>query len=495
MGAFNMKLKWFPLIRLVRDGYVCPAMTLLSLVAIIAGVAVIGGIIAGEANVLEISMHFAVFGVPMSVFDDSQDVRELEQIAYQDQLTALRNRRGLIEDVQKQLNNPFKIENRTALLLLDLDRFKFINDTLGHSAGDRMLREISDRLSQLSTDERHCYRLGGDEFVIIWSGGPSFAQVDNFCHELTTALSQPYRIDKSEVEGGGSIGVSWTREADKGLGSILHRADMALYKAKSVSGSAHRFFCEQMEEESKSREVIKSKLREVIFNSEFDLEYQPTVFASDLIVCHYDICTRSHDPILGDFSNPEQLDILKESGLIVQFDRAVLERAMRDMSSWSKSHSVIVHLDSSQLLDPTFTEYFAELLEQNNLNANRFILAFDTLNRSENVRLVELSLDELVTMGVQIASHGFSGDISNFAFGKVLKNSYLILGSSWVKNIAHDESSLELLNNLIRLADCMNLRVILHGVEHAEQVKCLMDYKRLLLKGEIVGTAKQSNEL
>lgn len=491
-----MKLKWFPLDKYMRDGYVCPAMTLLSLVLLTIIGLVVGDFSVPALNTADLDLVLAASGVPISAhiaeISKTNEVQELEQIAYQDQLTGLRNRRGLIEDSMEFFKKPYSKENRSALLLLDLDRFKFINDTLGHAAGDKMLCELANRLRRLSSDHLQCYRLGGDEFVITWANGPSFVQVDEFCEKLIQVLSQPYQIDQSEIEGGGSVGITWARESDDNIGSMLQRADMALYKAKSVSGSAHRFFCEQMEQESRLKQDFKQALRKMIFTADFDLEFQPIAYASDLAFSMYDVTAKSRNPEFGDFSDSQYMEILKETGLIVQFDRAILECAMKTMATWTQRKTVVLHLDSDQLLDPTFTGYIAGLLSEHKLDGHDFVFSFDTLHRSDNSKLMENSLDELISLGIRIASQGFSGDISNFGLGKKLKNTYLILGKNWVKDIAFDDSSYELLTNLVRLADCMNLRVILHGVEHAEQVKCLMEFKRLLVKGDIVGSAKRA---
>lgn len=491
-----MKLKWFPLDQYARDGYVRPAMILLSLFALTVFGLIVGDFFVSAIPQADLNLLLAASGVPISAhiaqMSKDDDVQELEQIAYQDQLTGLRNRRGLIEDARSFFNEPFSKDNRCALMLLDLDRFKFINDTLGHAAGDKMLCELANRLRQLSTDHLKCYRLGGDEFVITWTGGPSFVQVDQFCEKLTRVLSHPYQIDQSEIEGGGSVGITWARESDDNIGALLQRADMALYKAKTVSGSAHRFFCEQMEQESRLKHDFKQALRKMIFTSDFDLEFQPIAYASDLAFSMFDVSAKSRNPEFGDFSDNQYIQILKETGLIVQFDRAILEAAMKTMSTWTQRKTVVLHLDSDQLLDPTFTGYFADLLKEHKLTGHDFVFSFDTLHRSDNAQLMENSLDELIRLGVRIASEGFSGDISNFGLGKKLRNTYLILGKNWVKDIAFDDSSYELLVNLVRLADCMNLRVILHGVEHAEQVKCLMEFKRLLVKGDIVGSAKRA---
>ena len=491
-----MKLKWFPLDKYMRNGDVCPAMTLLSLVALAIIGLIVGDYSMAELNGVNLELVVAASGIPMSAhiaeISKNNEVQELEQIAYQDQLTGLRNRRGLIEDTKIYFKQPYMKDDRCALMLLDLDRFKFINDTLGHAAGDKMLCELAKRLEALSSNQLKCYRLGGDEFVITWTGGPSFVQVDEFCEKLIQVLSQPYQIDQSEIEGGGSVGVTWARESDDNIGTLLQRADMALYKAKTVSGSAHRFFCEQMEQESRLKQDFKQALRKMIFTADFDLEFQPIAYASDLAVTMFDVTVKSRNPEFGDFADGQYMDILKETGLIVQFDRAVLERAMKVMATWTKRNTVVLHLDSDQLLDPTFTGYFAQLLKEHELDGHDFVFSFDTLQRSDNAQLMENSLDELIRLGVRIASQGFSGDISNFGLGKKLKSTYLILGRNWVKDIAFDDSSYELLVNLVRLADCMNLRVILYGVERAEQVQCLMEFKRLLVKGDIVGSAKRA---
>lgn len=490
-----MKLKWFPLGLKVRDVYAQPALLFLGLLAVVALSVMTGGFSMSDAGLQGPEMLFASMLPAVSFKKAPESLEQLEAIAYRDSLTGLRNRRGLWDDIEALQAGEFLRDKRAALLLIDLDRFKFINDTLGHDAGDQMLISLSERLIGLCDGDKYCYRLGGDEFLIVWNGGPSFIDVDVFCSKLKDALNHPYKIDRSHVEGGGSIGITWEREGDKDVGSMLKRADMALYKAKSVAGSSHRFFCGQMEEETRRRRQLEVELRNLIIASDFKLQYVPTAYASDLTVSHIAVDVSGLKTQFGSLSDQQHVDALIETGLIVQLDRAVLERAFSDISIWNNRYTVIIELHSNQLLDPTFLTYFTELLEEYRISGNKLILAFDTLDKPENRKLVNASLDGLKGLGVRIASHGFGGDISNFSAGLMPQNRYLILGKKWVENIAHDETASELLNNLIRLAACMNLNIILDGVEYADQVQCLAQHSGLLIKGDLVGKPIPASEV
>lgn len=488
-----MKLNKFPLDVFGRNGYVPPAMIVLSLCVLIAVIACSGSFFMTDVVAGDLPLVLASMLVPSKVSEKKNDIEHLEAIAYRDSLTGLRNRRGLQEDVESMQTRGFDVGSRMAVILIDLDRFKFINDTLGHAAGDQILISLADRLSGLCDGDRKCYRLGGDEFLILWSDGPTFLQVDEFCKKIKAIMSDPYKVDRTEVEGGGSLGITWEKEIDRGLGTILKRADMALYKAKAVAGSAHRFFCGQMEEETRLKRNIESELRTLIIEGNFDLKYQPVAHSLDLDVDHFEVVAYKQDDGDKKTIDDAYATLLEESGLVIQFDRAVLERAMSEISLRKKRCTLIVRMNSDQLLDPTFVSYFDELTKANNLSGTRFILIFDTLDKPANQALVDSSLEQLAEIGVRIGSFGLGRDISNFERGKMPASRYLVLGHSWIANIIDDESARESFNNLVRLATCMNMRVIVDDVQTLGQVEYLKSFNGMLIKGPIVDEIDQNS--
>lgn len=488
-----MKLKWFPSELNVRNVIARLTMIVLSIsifaallfVAIDFGVADWGG---QDSQFLLASLALPLKFEPIERKSDEAFLSNLQTIAFLDPLTGLQNRRGMERQISTIFDDRFDPQNRSAFMLLDLDRFKFINDTFGHDAGDQLLRDLARRLRDLISDNSNmsCYRLGGDEFLILWLGGPSFAEVDAFCNAVKRCLSEPHSIGQSEVEGGGSIGITWQSEADIDQSRILKRADMALYKAKSVPGSAHRFFCKQIAVEAQNKREMENVARGIVDEQSFELNYAPIAYADDLKVTHFEV------DILGEgtdshlLTNENYVDVLNESGLIILFNRAVLERLVRDMATWGKQSKAVINMSSSHLLDPNFVSYLSETLHKNKIECNRMIIAFDTLERTENSIQIEASLRDLAKLGVRIASYGFGGDISDFIAGENIRHKYLILRKNWVSNATNDESSFELLENLVKLAQGLGLKVILHGVETAAEINRLSKLSGVLIKGGAV---------
>lgn len=415
---------------------------------------------------------------------------ELTKIAYQDALTGLRNRRGLEEDFALILRDGFHLKTRAALILLDLDRFKFINDTLGHHAGDDILKQLAGRIRDITGENQVCYRLGGDEFVILWIGAPSFEKVDEFCKLIKTALRKPYSLENSDVESGGSIGITWQNSDDGSLGELLKRADLALYKAKSDAGTAHRFYCGQMEIESGRKREINTNLRQMILKCAFKLSYHPMAYVSNLAVDYLKVsasASSGHEDIL---LAQDYLHELRDSGLNIQFERAQLQQAIDDMVRSDRRYIVVLDMSVEQLLDRTFTSYISDLLQDNSIEASRLLLVFNQLTHPEKRDLVQKNVRELLTLGIRIGSTNL--DIHNFATPNEqrLSRRYLMLSRNWSSKIASDPNAMQLLGNLVRLAEGTGQRVMLDGIDYHQQTKVLQEFPDLILKGEIAGPIK-----
>lgn len=492
-----MTLKWFPSEMNVRNVLARLTMIVLSIGILAALFFMMSGFGIGEwgthdSQLLLASLAFPLKFEPVERKSDKDFLANLQAIAFLDPLTGLKNRRGLEGQISSILSESFDPEKRLAVMLLDLDRFKFINDTFGHDAGDQILRDLARRLRDLICDipNLDCYRLGGDEFLILWSGGPSFSEVDTFCNKVKICLSEPHFIDRSEIKGGGSIGITWQNKTDTQLAMILKRADMALYKAKSVPGSAHRFFCKQIELETQGRRELEDVVRAIVVERRFDVRYEPIAYANDLEINHFqaNILKQGSDSHL--FANEDYVEVLNNTGLIIPFNRAVLEYIIHDVAAWNKQSKAVINMSSSQLLDPNFVSYLSETLCKNNVECNQIVIAFDTLERTENPELIEINLRGLADLGVRIASYGLGGDISNFGKDEKAKHKYLILKENWVQNVTEDADSFELLENLIRLAQGLGLRIIVQGVETAIQIKHLSKLPNVLIKGDAIGRVK-----
>lgn len=415
---------------------------------------------------------------------------DLARIAYHDALTGLRNRRGLDEDFNAILSDGFHLKTRAALILLDLDRFKFINDTLGHDAGDHILIELAKRIQTITNEHQICYRLGGDEFVILWVGAPSYAKLEEFCKSIKTALREPYSLENSTVESGGSIGVTWQNPDDHSLGALLKRADLALYKAKGDAGTAHRFYCGQMEIESGRKRDIHAQLRDMILTSKFDLKYQPIAKATNLKqdYCYVKASTsaEAQDWLLSQ----EYTDELYASGLNVQFERAILEQVVSAMKGANSRRSLVLDMSVDQLIDRTFTSYITDLLQDSDIEASRLLFVFDQFGHSEKHDLVQKSLKELMTIGIAIGSRNLDMQASTLSGSPRAKRRYLVLSRHWSSKIASDDNALQLLNNLVRLAHGIGQSVILDGIDYPAQLKVLQDLPSMMIRGEMAGRVR-----
>ncbi|WP_158284998.1 putative bifunctional diguanylate cyclase/phosphodiesterase [Hoeflea marina] len=391
---------------------------------------------------------------------------QLRHTAYHDAVTGLRNRHALSEDVSAIMAAGLDLERRPAMLLLDLDRFKVINDTMGHHAGDEVLLAITRRLKAHCGESRSVYRLGGDEFVIIWDGAPGRGEVEEFVLALQAAVFRPVRHAGAEIDTSGSIGIAFMTPADETVSTVLKRADLALYQAKETSGPSHCFFTLDMDEDLQLRRQFEHSMRMALAGDGFRLDYRPVADAVSLDTRLYEACLRWTHPEHGDVAPTLFLPLAREAGLITQIDRWMLRKAISDASMWPEDIAVLIPVSTRKLIKPGFSEQIRRLLAEFDVAPERLTLSVtsDALGAGF-APLAQPAIDGLRGLGVSVSVSGFGLGEINLAALQEAGVDEVRIDMEQMRQFAGEGREENLLQLLVGFAGSLGAGVTLEGID------------------------------
>ncbi|MDF1609595.1 EAL domain-containing protein [Hoeflea sp. YIM 152468] len=417
---------------------------------------------------------------------------QLRQAAYHDSLTGLRNRHALGEDAERILACQTGKSAPSALLLFDLDRFKYINDTMGHAAGDLVLKFLATRLQARCGAGQRIYRLGGDEFVLFWEGAPDKASISAFCEGLTHCVFQPVESDAGPIDTAGSIGIA-VRDGDTStLSELLKRADLALYHAKTRSRSNYSFFTATMDCDQRKRLEMESAMREGIANGAFHLDYQPVVKVSTLSVSGFSGRLRWTRCDEGDLAQQDFLPMAETSGLIVPLGKWMLQRALIDAAGWTEKTSVTLPVSAVQLRDPEFASSVIDALDAAGFEPGRLVLdvapdAAPDATRGE-ANPVLGTLERLRDKGVKISVSEFAASIAGLSMARAFPVDRVRLDLGGIKTIAGAQRMEQMLTLFLQLASTVETPVTLTGIDTQDDLKSACAAGADEVEGTFAGT-------
>ncbi|HTN62366.1 MAG TPA: EAL domain-containing protein [Devosia sp.] len=411
-------------------------------------------------------------GNPRYLLGISEDVTERimveernRHLSLHDILTDLPNRRSFQETLDQELS---QTGNRFGLLLLDLDGFKQINDSMGHHAGDELLRQLSIRLCLVKGEQDFLARLGGDEFGVIHRPATkkSTAQLAS---RLISVLRKPFEIEGRFVTVGASAGIALSPDSGGTADSLIKRADLALYAAKTARKGNHIFFEPAMEEKSDEERHLRKELALALKRSQFHIVYQPIVDTrSSKIVCFEALLRWNHHQ-LGPVSPADFIPVAEDSGQIEGIGKWVLETACREASTWPSEIRLAVNLSPRQFTGFGLAVTLARILERTKLLPSRLELEITEsvflTDSDENVRL----LNQIKHLGVRIALDDFGTGYSSLAYLRKFSFDKLKIDKSFVSNLATSEGNLAIVRAIIGLGKSFSAVVTAEGVETKEE--------------------------
>jgi diguanylate cyclase (GGDEF)-like protein/PAS domain S-box-containing protein len=412
------------------------------------------------------------------ITERKQAESRLHQLATHDTLTGLPNRALLNERVQQMLDSPLRNESIT-VMFIDLDRFKEVNDSMGHEPGDILLREVGRRLKKNLRPSDLVARLGGDEFVVVAHCSQGTASAERIVDKLFTALAAPVDIAGQEVFVGASIGISMFPQDGTTKEVLFQNADTAMYRAKAAGRKTYRFFEEEMSVEAKKRITLEHSLRRALERDQFELHYQPRIHLKTMAIVGMEALIRWNHPQLGVVSPMHFIPIAEEKGYIDQIGRWVLEEACtqtrRLMDKYSRSLCVSVNLSARQLKSRDILEQVHACLKKADLPPRLLELELTESALIEDIEMSASVLKELKTLGISLSVDDFGTGYSGLAYLRRFPLDTLKLDRSFVTQQDDGISNFKFIKAFVDLAHTLNLSVVAEGVETNETLQLLRD--------------------
>ncbi len=395
--------------------------------------------------------------------------------ARHDSLTGLANRKFLYEHAVAELDRADREGNSVGLLLIDLDHFKEINDTLGHAAGDEVLRTVAERLKRALRRADLVARLGGDEFAVLVCGMPTAERAETIARELLPLLAEPVDHEGLRLAVEGSIGVAVYPDDGTTIDDLLRRADVALYQAKQSRGAYTRYRSDR-DESSVDRLTLVADLRNAISELEFLLQYQPQVDLRTGRVVGAEVLARWQHSRRGLLKPGEFISAIEHSGLMREFTLHILDRAVAECAGWRRdgaTAALSVNLSARNLHDRGLPADVARILAEHGLPADRLLLEITETTMVSDVEAVQEVLAGLRQVGVELSVDDFGTGYSSLALLQRIAVNELKVDRSFVQAMNTSDGDAAIVRATVELAHSLGLRVVAEGVETAEHVRAL----------------------
>jgi len=394
----------------------------------------------------------------------------ISHMARFDELTGLPNRVSFRDEIEQLLAAPSQ-ESLSALLFIDLDQFKQVNDTLGHPSGDKLLCAVTARLRRLLRPQDFVARFGGDEFVVFQRGIQSMEDAASLARRIVDRLSERYEIDHHLVEIGASIGIALTAP-DTSVDVLLKNADMALYRAKADGRGTFCFFREEMAHTVETRRVLELDLRHALAHEEFELYYQPLVNLKSNRITTCEALLRWNHPTRGSVSPADIIPVVEDMGLIVDLGRWILRKACMECMRWPEGVSVAVNFSSQQFHQRDVLTEVQYALEVSGLPANRLEIEITESSLLRNTQWTLDVLTQLRAAGVRISLDDFGTGYSSLSYLHTFPLQKVKIDRSFLQGVGDGNMrSLTLLRGVARLSADLGMSVVVEGVETNEQLE------------------------
>jgi diguanylate cyclase (GGDEF)-like protein len=395
----------------------------------------------------------------------------ISHLARYDELTALPNRLNFRDEIERLLTVHHDVASLSALLFIDLDQFKQVNDTLGHPCGDRLLSMVADRLRQILRPEDFVARFGGDEFVVFQQNIKSAEEAAALARRIVDRLSERYEIDRHLVEIGASIGIATTSPGVK-ADHLLKNADMALYRAKSSGRGTYCFFRQEMAQTVEARRLLELDLRHAIAHEEFELHFQPLVNLKSGRISTCEALLRWNHPDRGHVSPLEIIPVAEDMGLIIDLGRWILRKACMECMQWPEPVSVAVNFSSQQFHQRDVLSEVRYALEVSGLPAHRLEIEITESLLLRNTQWTHEALTQLRAAGVRISLDDFGTGYSSLSYLHNFPLQKVKIDRSFLEGIDSDRP-LTLLRGVARLSADLGMSVVVEGIETNEQLELI----------------------
>ena len=423
--------------------------------------------------------------------------KKMRYLAHHDALTALPNKNLFLDRLKQAIKHAKRHHQSLAVLFLDLDRFKEINDTYGHDVGDELLKRIAERLQRIIREDDTVARIGGDEFTIIL---PNTDQVNvvKVVEKIFNQMKQPFIISGLDLHTTFSVGISIYKQDGETPDILLRNADTAMYKAKDNGKNSYQFYNQEMTELVRTRLQLDMDIRNGLKNGEFEPYYQPKIDATTLRVVGLEALIRWNHPTKGLLYPTEFIPFAEEIGLIVEIDKYMLERCVNQLVEWSaggyKTGKLSINISTKKLESEDFRSELYRLIEKSRVNTD--LLELEILE-SQIMKDPEHSIDilrSIRSLGISISIDDFGTGYSSLSYLKKLPVSKLKIDRSFIIDLPNDKDDVAIVKTIIALANNLGLETIAEGAETEGQVEFLVQEGCRFIQGFYYSKALRKKE-
>ncbi len=432
---------------------------------------------------------FAGFrGVGSDVTDARRSADKINHMARFDTLTGLPNRLQITESVGEAMAQADQWRGRCGFMMIDLDRFKAVNDTLGHPIGDRLLTQVSERLRSIMTSNEMCGRLGGDEFAVVVKEVKGTAQLEEIAQKIIATLSKPYEVDQHTLYIGASIGTATGPRDGRSVETLIRSADLALYRSKDQGGGAYNAYEPQLHVHAEERRVLEIALRKALERNELQAHFQPVVNAKTGLIESFEALLRWNNPELGMVSPAKFIPIAEDARLIRPIGEWILRTACKEAAKWPTTVRVAVNVSAEQLHDPAFVSTVMSALSQAGLPPHRLELEVtESLFMREGTNAI-IVLEKILALGVRLALDDFGTGYSSLGYLSKTKFSTIKVDRSFVQGAAKNApESIAIIRAVVALADSLGMTTTAEGVETEQELEMICSLGCKKIQGYLFG--------
>ena len=428
--------------------------------------------------------------------EEQRKAAEENQLASFDSLTGLANRARMEQRIDTMLATFVAAKRSCALMMIDLDRFKQVNDTLGHAAGDELLKQVAERLKRVVDENAEIGRLGGDEFQILIPDMDDRGRLGEIGQKIISILSQPFVLDGARTSIGGSVGIAIAPYDGIERDALVHSADLALYAAKHGGRGLYRFYSADLKNSERDRKGIEADLELALQRGEFDLNYQPIASTANNKIVGLEALLRWYSPERGSVMPELFIPIAEDSNLIIGIGEWVLHEACREAATWPKSVRLTVNVSSVQLLNEGFPTVVTNALASSGLEPNRLELELNENVFLRDTQLIDEAVAKLRGIGVRLALDDFGAGMSSLGYLKGTHFDTLKIDPEFLRDAcAPANRNGDLIRAIVALAGALGMDSVAEGVEAKDELALVRECGVTHIQGFIYAPPMDREEL
>ncbi|MCB2067326.1 MAG: EAL domain-containing protein, partial [Erythrobacter sp.] len=425
-------------------------------------------------------------------------LRKLEdsRMAEFDALTGLANRHRMQRKLDSTLAAYKTAKRACALMLLDLDKFKYVNDTMGHPAGDELLRQVAERLRAIVGTKGEIGRLGGDEFQIVLPDMDDRGALGELADRVIQMLSSPYQVEGKRAIIGASVGISIAPYDGIERDELVRSADLALYAAKNGGRGMYRFYSAELKDVEQERQIMLDDLREAMAEGHLKLHYQPVVRTSDHTVVGFEALMRWEHPDRGNIPPNTFIPVAEDSDLINVMGEWAIRRACEDALEWPENVRVAVNVSAKQFANKGFVAVVTQILAETQIKPDRLELELTETVFMGDSEATEATFNALKHLGVRLALDDFGTGYSSLSYLRSAPFDKLKVDKSFVDSCTQkDQNSAKIISAIIGLSDALGMDVTVEGVEAFDQFNLVCEKGAKYIQGWIYSKARPQDEI